>query len=255
MVYKAQSERVKRHKAAEEKAEKMSRAIAECRQRIAAGKKAKFGDVARAHGVSSSTLERRVNGKGRSIQEFNATKQLLTPTEEQTLVDFILQSAEQGFPLTNSDIEKFADAVLESRLGTNWKGVGESWVFAFLDRHHKVLQTHWSKPLDTQRAKSLNPAAVKSWFDIVEEYVVKLGILPENIYGMDESGFPTANTGKTRVVGARGTKTQHKQGGADRENVTAIVTICADGSTVKPMIIYKGQNFRQKWNDNNIAEA
>jgi len=50
-------------------------------------------------------------------------------------------------------------------------------------------------------------------------------------------------------------KTQHKQGGADRENVTAIVTICADGTTLRPTIIFKGQNFMTKWAENNVANA
>ncbi|KDQ54526.1 hypothetical protein JAAARDRAFT_83974, partial [Jaapia argillacea MUCL 33604] len=58
-----------------------------------------------------------------------------------------------------------------------------------------------------------------------------------------------------RVVGGRGTKVQHKQGGADRENVTAIVTICADGSTLKPSLIFKGKNFMSKWGQNNVSNA
>ncbi|KIK02647.1 hypothetical protein K443DRAFT_36323, partial [Laccaria amethystina LaAM-08-1] len=67
------------------------------------------------------------------------------------------------------------------------------------------------------------------------------------IYGMDESGFLMAYTGKERVVGGRGTKTQHKQGGANWENVTAVVTICADGTTVRPLIIFKGKKIRASW--------
>ncbi|KAJ7439297.1 hypothetical protein FB451DRAFT_985330, partial [Mycena latifolia] len=59
-------------------------------------------------------------------------------------------------------------------------------------------------------------------------------IKPENIYGMDESGFPPSNQGRQRVVGRRGTKTQHKAGSANHENVTVLVTICADGTTLKP---------------------
>ena len=47
---------------------------------------------------------------------------------------------------------------------------------------------------------------------------------------MDESGFPPSDQGTTRVIGRRGTRVQHKQGAADHENVTTIVTICADGS-------------------------
>ena len=52
-----------------------------------------------------------------------------------------------------------------------------------------------------QRAKSLNPEAIKSWFDLVKKYIVDLSIPPENIYGMDESGFPPANQGPERIIG------------------------------------------------------
>lgn len=85
--------------------------------------------------------------------------------------------------------------------------------------------------------------------------MVQIGVLPENIYAMDESRFSPGHQRKERVVGHRGTKTQHKQGGADHENITALITICADSSALPPMIIYKGQNFMTKWGDNNIANA
>jgi hypothetical protein len=72
---------------------------------------------------------------------------------------------------------------------------------------------------------------------------------------MDETGCPPSDQGTECVCGSRGTKTQHKQGGADSENVTAIVTICANGMTLRPTIIFKGQNFMSKWADNNVSEA
>jgi hypothetical protein len=86
----------------------------------------------------------------------------------------------------------------------------------------------------------------------VEEVVVETGIRRENIYRMDESGFPSADQGKT---GARGTKTQHKQGGADRKNTTALVTICADGTSLHPTIVFKGKGFKEVWFKYNILEA
>lgn len=135
------------------------------------------------------------------------------------------------------------------------KGGRGNWVFRFLDRHHNKLQTHWGKGLDTQRAKALNPSNVNHWFSLVEEHIVNKGIRPEDIYGMDESGFPLTNTQSRRCVGARGAKLQHTAGSADRENVTAIVTICADGTALCPTIIFKGQNFMQKWGDNNVTHA
>jgi len=110
-----------------------------------------------------------------------------------------------------------------------------------MTRHHNRLHMYWSKPLDTQRAKGLNREAVDDWFRIVKEQIVDAGIKPGNIYGMDESGFPPSNQGSQRVVGRAGNKIQHKQGGASRENVTALVTICAEGSTIRPLVIFKGE--------------
>jgi hypothetical protein len=45
------------------------------------------------------------------------------------------------------------------------------------------------------------------------------------------------------------------RGGADRENVTVVVTICADGTTVRPLVIFKGKNLQSSWNQDNAANA
>ncbi|KAJ6453501.1 hypothetical protein C8R45DRAFT_763363, partial [Mycena sanguinolenta] len=92
-----------------------------------------------------------------------------------------------------------------------------------------------------QDARSLNPEAVKSWVTLVQKYIIDMGVSPDRLYGMDESGFSTGYTEKERVIGARGTKTQHKQGGASRQNITVLVTICSDG-VVRPIIILPGMN-------------
>ncbi|KAJ3505468.1 hypothetical protein NLJ89_g7400 [Agrocybe chaxingu] len=92
----------------------------------------------------------------------------------------------------------------------------------FLDRHRDELQTHWSWPLATERATSLNWEAVKHWFvEIVKKEIHDRKIEPHNIYGMDESGFPPSDQGVQHVIGHRGSKIQHKAGSANRENVTA----------------------------------
>ena len=90
---------------------------------------------------------------------------------------------------------------------------------------------------------------------MVDREVIQQEVRVEDIYGMDESGFPLLHQGQERVVGAQGTKTQHKQGGVNQENFTAIVTICADGMTLNPLIIFKGKNFLKKWGNNNVAHA
>lgn len=77
----------------------------------------------------------------------------------------------------------------------------------------------------------------------------------ENLYGQDESGFQPSVGTKERVIGAVGKKTQHKLSDGGRENTTVIVTICADGTALKPAVIFKGQAYRVRWDQENPVEA
>jgi hypothetical protein len=257
MVYHALSEQVKQQKATARHNFRMRIAIDEYRAQELkpdVSDRLSYRAVADKHDVSKSTLQRLVNG-GISMSAFNTSKQRLTPAEERIIINFCLESADRGFPLTVTNVYKCADNILTARLGDEHPPLGHNWVNNFLTRHRDELQTHWSKPLDTQRGQALNPTNVKLWFDMVKENIVDTGILPGNIFGMDESGFPPSDQGTQRVIGRRGTKTQHAQGSADRENVTAIITICADGTVLKPSIIFKGQNIMKKWGDNNVSNA
>ncbi|KAJ2929322.1 hypothetical protein H1R20_g7775, partial [Candolleomyces eurysporus] len=231
MTGRSLTERVKKLKCNRLDLQRLKEAATAYHNGTLAGKKQSLRAVANRFKVSKLTLQRYINGKGRTMLEFNATKQKLTNAEEDLLVRFILESADRGFPLRHREVKQYANVLRSSRLGVNSQPVSQAWIY------------------------SLNPEAVKSWFDIVEEFIVKAGIPPENIYGMDESGFPTAYSGKERVVGGRGTRTQHKQGGADRENVTAVVTICADGSSIRPLLIFKGKNIKEAWVKGNDVDV
>lgn len=217
-------------------------------------KRRSYREIADEYLVSKSTLQCLAAG-GTSMSAFNAGKQRLTPEEERVVVDFCLESADRGFPLTHKNVYTAADNILTARLGDDHDPLGHNWVDNFISRHRDELQMHWSKPLDTQRGNALNPTNVKLWFGLVKTHIVDLDILPHNIYGMDESGFPPSNQGTDRVIRRRGSKTQRKQGSTNRGNVTAIVTICADGTALQPTIIFKGLNFMTKWAENNVSHA
>jgi len=73
-------------------------------------------DIAEEYNVALNTLNRRVKGEGKSMLEFNAGKQKLTPAEEKVLVQFIVESAGQGFPLTHQQIKHYANAALMSKI-------------------------------------------------------------------------------------------------------------------------------------------
>jgi hypothetical protein len=47
----------------------------------------------------------------------------------------------------------------------------------------------------------------------------------------------------------------YQQRGGTRENITIIVTICADGTSTPPAVIFKGNAYQVKWGENNPLNA
>jgi hypothetical protein len=118
---------------------------------------------------------------------------------------------------------------------------------------------YWSRALDRSRARAVNPTTKAEYFDLLEQVIEGKGgndrIPDELIYGADESGFQQGIGQRERVIGARNEKTQHQQRSGNRENITALVTICGDGTGIPPAIIYKGNGFQVNWVQENPLNA
>ncbi|KIL70546.1 hypothetical protein M378DRAFT_49547, partial [Amanita muscaria Koide BX008] len=80
-------------------------------------------------------------------------------------------------------------------------------------------------------------------------------IPPELIYGADESGFQSGVGTRERVIGRQGKKVQHQQRSGGRENMTVLVTICADGTSLAPAVIFKGMGYQTSWKQENPLNA
>ena len=159
-----------------------------------------------------------------------------------------------GFPFTHDRVERIVNEILRRRTGTN-DHVGKSWVDRFIDRHEDSVHTYWSKHLPSNRAGAVNPTNIHSWEDIVDEEVVVPGIRPEDMYGMDETHMPPEFAQMRRVIAGKGKSVQYEQGGSIKETITVLVTICADGSTLQPNIIFKAKHYAPEWFEGNVADA
>ncbi|EPT04069.1 hypothetical protein FOMPIDRAFT_16805, partial [Fomitopsis schrenkii] len=67
---------------------------------------------------------------------------------------------------------------------------------------------------------------------------------PECTYGTDKTGIQPGVGSSERVFGPAGKTVQHQNRSGDRENITVIVTICGDGTSLPPAVIYKGEAFQ-----------
>ena len=221
-----------------------------------AGENVSYTEVAAEFGVNRCTVRRRVLSVGLSLSEFNASKQKLTPAEEEVLVTSILKASRRGFPPTHHQISMEADSIQFAHLGQSYQPVGKKWVDEFLWCHNKVVKTHWSTPLSTVRAQSANPRSIHNFLtDLVKREVVDNHVPPELLYQIDETSTPQQLGIKLRVVGPRESRRQHLQESGTKENITILVTICADGTALPPTIIFKNKGLPEDIHNDNVAKA
>jgi hypothetical protein len=113
----------------------------------------------------------------------------------------------------------------------------------------------WASNLDTKRGRAVNPHTHKLWAELLGETIEKYEIVKEMTYGTDEIGCSGSTGQRERVMGAKRAGPQYQQIGGDCENNTVIVTICADGTSIVPTVIFKGKGFQIYWKQENLADA
>jgi hypothetical protein len=74
-----------------------------------------------------------------------------------------------------------------------------------------------------------------------------LKIRSENIYNMDEKGFLLGQALKVKVICRKGRKNPRYSQDGNREMVTVIECVSADGRVIPPMYIYKGTMHLMGW--------
>ncbi|PQM43531.1 hypothetical protein VC83_09658 [Pseudogymnoascus destructans] len=88
---------------------------------------------------------------------------------------------------------------------------------------------------------------VQGWFDVYKDLITRLDIKEYNVYNMDETGFSIGTMESTRIIIESTLRTHHQAHQGRQEWVSAVECICMDGTTINPLVIFKGQNVLQSW--------
>jgi hypothetical protein len=203
-----------------------------------------------------TTILRRLGGQQTRAQA-NETKSWLTTEERKVVIEFIIETGAQGFPLSHKRLKVHVDEICRNKYGEKFpeKGVGKRWTHRFLVKHSNEIMMAWSTQLEDKRGRAVNLNTKAAWDKLLASTVEKYGITAPLMYAVDETGV-TGQTGqKERVMGAKKKGLHYQQVGGSRENTTVLVTICADGSSLPPAVIFKGKAYQTDWNDNNPSKA
>ena len=111
--------------------------------------------------------------------------QKLTESEENAIVQYVLDLDERGFPPRIAGVEDMANLLLEKRNGGR---VGGRWASRFIARQEK-LKTRLNRVYDFQRVTCEDPELIGAWFRLVGNMRAKYGIEDSDLYNFDETGF------------------------------------------------------------------
>ena len=103
--------------------------------------------------------------------------------------------------------------------------------------------------LDALHTCCFNPVVVSQHFELLVDLLNKFDIPPENMYNMDEKGIQLGRGRKldgTQYVFSQDQQNCMKTQGTSLELITTIECVTADGSNLKPCIVFNGKNVLHK---------
>ena len=205
------------------------------------GEKPNYAEIARKYGVERTTLSRRHRGVTRSTTEKYQNHQLLNPTQESELVKYIGGLCARGLPPTRQMIRNFASQIAGKEAGKNWAD-------RFIKRHSLDLVSKWTSGIDSTRKRADSAFKYSLYFELLLRKMEQYKIEPQHIYNMDEKGFLIGILNKMKRVFSR---IQYDKGkiksmvqDGNREWITTIACICADGTSLTPALIYQAASGR-----------
>ena len=207
-----------------------------------------FRKAASIYNVPRSTLSNRMKGVHTHV-EAHVSQQKLSPAEEDVLVEWAKVLGRRGVPLTYSTLTTYASEI-------SGKQIGECWPKRFLARHPE-LKLKMTTSLEKCRAKALNQTAVEGFYDILEGVVKEFDIKPENMWNMDEKGVQLGIGAKVAAIIDRDQAAVYSVEDGNRELVTVIEAVCANGTALIPSVIFQGARRNLEWGrpENNPSSA
>jgi hypothetical protein len=211
------------------------------------------GTQASSPKLPASTKWHRAHGRP-TREQSAAGRQLLTPPEEKSLVEYVLRMSGNGYPLQVKHLRQLVSVLLSRRAGS--RGApdaqvtrtlpGKNWPQAFYKRHPE-LTSRRLKAIDWKRHEQNIYHKIVEWFTIIGPQLQEPTVLKENVYNMDETGIMLSALGSLKVLVGRDDLRNYRGAGVKRTMITAVECIRADGQALSPLIIWPGVTQVSSW--------
>ena len=199
--------------------------------------------AAQIYEIPEATLRHRIHGRT-SRDDSRHGRQKLTESEEDAIVQYVLDLDKRGFPPRIAGVEDMANLLLEKRDGGR---VGKLWTARFVARREE-LKTRLNRVYDFQRAACEDPELIGAWFKLVDNMKAKYGIADSDFYNFDETGFMMGVIYASMVVTRADRQGRSKSiQPSNREWATAIECVNSEGWCLPPFLVVQGVNHLAHW--------
>jgi hypothetical protein len=144
-------------------------------------------------------------------------------------------------------LRNFAKEITGEKPGKHWPG-------RFIKRHQDDLISTYTTAIDAARKRADSAYRYTLYFELLSRKMQQYELRPEDIYNMDEKGFLIRMLvkgprifSKQKYITGGGFKQRLQDG--NREWITSIACICADGTSLSPGLIYQAStsNIQDSW--------
>jgi hypothetical protein len=146
-----------------------------------------------------------------------------------------------GHPLTSGQLRLKVALATQTR-ETPWSAVGvpgKSWLRSFKLRHPE-LTSRKSQPLELGHARGFCPSSAASLYCNLEELYNSYQYPPCHIWNCDESGVQAGRSGGATVLAKMGNKSVHNIEPDQREHLSVLSCINADGGCIPKFLHFEG---------------
>ncbi|KAJ6020072.1 hypothetical protein N7499_003031 [Penicillium canescens] len=212
--------------------------------------KPNIAKTAREFAVPEGRLRRRWKG-GKSLFQRQPNGRRLNSIQEQALCEYINYFDTVGASINRRQIAIAANSILEEDHHDESEPppqIGDHWLKRFLKRNPEYYVRR-RKALDVERSAALDKSVVERWFQDYKQVVTEHGICQQDIYNFDETGFQIG-VGRDQFIITRHPKKKLFNGSiTNRESVTVLEAVSADGFACPPLIILSAKQALARWFD------
>lgn len=138
-------------------------------------------------------------------------------------------------------------AAIAERLGG--RKPGKNWTTRFIERND--FKTVYDRKLDAARAYNNDRETARVFFKDFLATIKKYDIQAPRLYNMDEKPIILGFAASSRVIVPKQASHKSTRQPGNRDFLTVIECICADGTAPPPLVIFKGVQHQVSWYERN----